>query len=73
MKPLKLKPRNHVAAAKQSGAGRHVDKRHEWSAGEENFNLMLDELHIQSVEEKEAQEAVRKNLIRLSVQRRVKW
>jgi hypothetical protein len=73
MKPIKLKPRNHVAKATQSGGGRHVDKRHEWSAGEENFNLMLDELHIQSVEEKEAQEAVRKNLSKLMLQRRVKW
>ena len=67
----KLKPRNPVARAKQSGAGRHVDKREIWSKGHENFNLMLDELHIQSVEEKEAQEVVRKNLIRLSLHRRV--
>ena len=71
MKPMKLKPRNPVAKAQQSGAGRHVDKRHVWTKSEENFNLMLDELHIQSVEEKEAQEVVRKNLIRLSVRRRV--
>ena len=71
MKPIKLKPRNHVAAAKQSGAGRHVDKREVWTKSHENFNLMLDELHIQSVEEKEAQEAVRKNLIKLSLNRRV--
>ena len=71
MKPIKLKPRNHVAAAKQSGAGRHVDKREAWTKSHENFNLMLDELHIQSVEEKEAQEAVRKNLIKLSLNRRV--
>ena len=70
MKPLKLKPRNHVAAAKQSGAGRHVDKRHEWGKGEELFNQMLDEFHIQSVEEKDK---VRGNLNKLTVQRRVKW
>jgi len=73
MKAMKLKPRNPVAKAKQSGGGRHVDKRHEWSASEENFNLMLDELHVQSIEEKEAQEAVRSNLDKLTIQRRVKW
>ena len=73
MKQIKLKPRNPVAKATQSGGGRHVDKRHEWSASEENFNLMLDELHVQSIEEKEAQEAVRKNLSKLTLQRRVKW
>jgi len=27
MKPMKLKPRNYVAAAKQSGAGKHVRKQ----------------------------------------------
>jgi len=73
MKQIKLKPRNHVAKATQSGGGRHVDKRHEWSASEENFNLMLDEFHVQSIEEKEAQEAVRSNLDKLTIQRRVKW
>jgi hypothetical protein len=71
MKPMKLKPRNPVAKATQSGAGRHVDKREVWTKSQENFNLMLDELHIQSVEEKEAQEVVRKNLIKLSLRRRV--
>jgi hypothetical protein len=70
MKAMKLKPRNHVAAAKQSGAGRHVDKRHEWGKGEELFNRMLDEFLIQSVEEKDK---VRGNLNKLTVQRRVKW
>jgi hypothetical protein len=70
MKQIKLKPRNPVAKATQSGAGRHVDKRHEWSASEENFNLMLDEFHIHRVEDKEA---VRSNLDKLTIQRRVKW
>lgn len=27
MKPMKLKPRNYVAAAKQSGAGKHTTKK----------------------------------------------
>jgi len=67
---MKLKPRNHVAAAKQSGGGRHVDKRHEWEKGEELFNQMLDEFLIQSVEEKDK---VRGNLNKLTVQRMVKW
>ena len=70
MKPLKLKPRNPVAKATQSGGGRHVDKRHEWDKGEELFNQMLDEFHIQSVEEKDK---VRSNLDKLTIQRRVKW
>lgn len=72
MKPLKLKPRNPVAAAKQSGAGRHVDKRHEWGKGEELFNRMVDEFHIQRVEDEE-KDKVRSNLNKLAVQRRVKW
>lgn len=66
---MKLKPR--TALAKKTTANRYPDKREIWSKGHENFNLMLDELHIQSVEEKEAQEVVRKNLIRLSLHRRV--
>jgi hypothetical protein len=49
------------------------DKREIWDGGHERFNRLLDELHILSVEEKEAQEAVRKNLGRLMLQRRVKW
>ena len=72
MKAMKLKPRNHVAAAKQSGGGRHVDKRHEWGNGEELFNRMLDEFHIQRVEDEE-KDKVRGNLNKLTVQRRVKW
>ena len=65
MKPMKLKPRT---ASPKKGL---PDKREVWTKSQENFNLMLDELHIQSVEEKEAQEVVRKNLIRLSLRRRV--
>jgi anti-sigma regulatory factor (Ser/Thr protein kinase) len=72
MKPIKLKPRNPVAKATQSGAGRHVDKRHEWGKGEELFNRMLDEFHIQRVEDEE-KDKVRSNLDKLTTQRRVKW
>ena len=69
MKPMKLKPR--TASPKKPTPNRYPDKREIWTQSHENFNLMLDELHIQSVEEKEAQEVVRKNLIRLSLNRRV--
>ena len=65
MKPMKLKPRT---ASSKKGL---PDKREIWTQSHENFNLMLDELHIQSVEEKEAQEVVRKSLIKLSLRRRV--
>lgn len=71
MKPMKLKPRNHVAAAKQSGAGRHVDKREIWDRGHEAFNLALDEWHITSLEDEDARRAARANLNKLRVQRRV--
>jgi hypothetical protein len=71
MKPMKLKPRNPVAAAKQSGGGRHVDKRHVWTKSEERFNQMMDELHIGSLPDEEMQKVARENLTKLSIRRRV--
>jgi hypothetical protein len=65
---MKLKPRNPVARAKQSGAGRHVDKREIWSKGHESFNNILDEFHIEQVEDKEV---VRASLNKLKLHRRV--
>jgi hypothetical protein len=71
MKPMKLKPRNHVAAAKQSGAGKHVDKREVWTQSHERFNQMMDELHIGSLDDEEMQKVARDNLKKLSLRRRV--
>ena len=71
MKPMKLKPRNHVAKATQSGAGRHVDKREVWTKSQENFNQMMDELHIGSLQDEEMQKVARDNLRKLSLRRRV--
>ena len=71
MKPMKLKPRNHVAKAQQSGAGRHVDKREVWTQSHERFNQMMDELHIGSLPDEEMQKVARENLNKLSVRRRV--
>jgi hypothetical protein len=71
MKPMKLKPRNHVAKATQSGAGRHIDKREVWTKSQERFNQMMDELHIGSLEDEELQKVARDNLRKLSLRRRV--
>lgn len=71
MKPMKLKPRNHVAKAQQSGGGRHVDKREVWTQSHERFNQMMDELHIGSLPDEEMQKVARENLTKLSVRRRV--
>ena len=67
MKPMKLKPRE-----KKPAFNRYTDKRHEWGKGEELFNRMVDEFHIQRVEDSE-KDKVRGNLNKLAIQRRVKW
>jgi hypothetical protein len=71
MKPMKLKPRNPVAKATQSGAGRHIDKREVWTQSHERFNQMMDELHIGSLQDEEMQKVARDNLRKLSLRRRV--
>lgn len=66
MKPMKLKPR--TATPKKP----LPDKREIWDGGHERFNRLLDEFHIQRVEEDDKGK-VRKNLDKLATQRRVKW
>lgn len=51
---------------------RYPDKREIWDGGAELFNRMLDEFHIQRVDDSE-KDKVRGSLKKLTVQRRVKW
>ena len=63
---MKLKPR--TALAKKTTANRYPDKREIWSKAHESFNNILDEFHIEQVEDKEV---VRASLNKLKLHRRV--